>query len=355
VHGPKAAAPVAWAQNKNHQWKRGTSQNFPRMHTLCFFARFAQICTDSSRKARQIQDHWFIRKPVSFGRRCQRNGGLTTSRRQSKTNSGSKQKKKAWIDSGNQFVWHTSRAKTKRSRSSLTPNQSPAGTAAGSSQKRNRVGNRGPPNRSGNRKKPVNDIPAFNPAFDMDPANPQAQLVAHSAPAGRSGNRKKPVNDIPAFDEGFPMDLPLDFPAIVAVGRGGQRRALLKKPVANNRSRRQQRPTKDDPNRPKKPAGGGYFVYLKDRRPQIIQELGPNSKGATDISKVAASQWKAMTAEEKKPYEEKYRQKQEEYVSSMRAYVQTAAPARGGDLPVATAQDSGPPIAAEKDLQKDLE
>jgi len=260
--------------------------------------------------------------------------------------------KKAWLDSGNQFVWHLSPAKNKRSRSSLTPNQSPAGTAAGSSQKRNRVGNRGPPNRSGNRKKPVNDIPAFNPAFDMDPANPQAQLVAHSAPAGRSGNRKKPVNDIPAFDEGFPMDLPLDFPAIVAVGRGGQRRALLKKPVANNRSRRQQRPTKDDPNRPKKPAGGGYFVYLKDRRPQIIQELGPNSKGATDISKVAASQWKAMTAEEKKPYEEKYRQKQEEYVSSMRAYVQTAAPARGGDLPVATHRIQDRPLLLKRTCKR---
>jgi len=300
--------------------------NQPKLPKNAYFVFLCEIRTDLHR---QLPEGTTNTRPLVYQKAGELWKAMSEERRAHYVQKAEQDKqrfeteKKAWIDSGNQFVWHTSRAKTKRSRSSLTPNQSPAGTAAGSSQKRKRVDNRGPRNRSGNRKKPVNDIPAL----DMDPVN-----LSQS------------------------MDLPLDFPAIVAVGRGGQRRALLKKPVANNnRSRRRQRPTENDPNRPKKPAGGGYFVYLKDQRPQIIEELGANSKGATDISKVAAAQWKAMTAEEKKPYEEKYRQKQEEYLASMRAYIQTAAPPRGGDPPVATAQDSGPAYAAENDLQKDLQ
>merc|ERR1719410_1222582 len=162
--------------------------------------------------------------------------------------------------------------------------------------------------------------------------------------------------------EGLPMDFPMDFPAVVAVGRGGQRKALLKKPAVSGRRRRSIE-ADVDPNRPKKPAGGGYGIYLKEHRAQILQELGPNSKGATDISKVAAGQWKAMTPDERKPYEDRYRQKYEDYLKAMNNHIGTgtALPAAlpgGGDVPEtllndrlnATPQDlpvQDPPIVAQ--------
>merc|ERR1712014_532462 len=73
---------------------------------------------------------------------------------------------------------------------------------------------------------------------------------------------------------------------------------------------------KKDPNAPKRPAGGGYGVFLSENRDKIVKSL-PAGHKMTDVGKAAGAQWKALSAAAKKPYEEKYAKKQAEYKAAM--------------------------------------
>lgn len=74
-----------------------------------------------------------------------------------------------------------------------------------------------------------------------------------------------------------------------------------------------------DPNAPKKPAGGGYGVFLAENRESITKSLPAGSK-ITDVSKAAGAQWKKLSDAQKKPYEEKFLKKQEEYQAALAEY-----------------------------------
>jgi hypothetical protein len=76
---------------------------------------------------------------------------------------------------------------------------------------------------------------------------------------------------------------------------------------------------KKDPNAPKRPAGGGYGVYLAQHREEI-KKVMPADHKITDLAKVAAARWKALNEEEKKVYEEKYKAKNEEYKTALAEY-----------------------------------
>merc|ERR1719161_2413289 len=76
---------------------------------------------------------------------------------------------------------------------------------------------------------------------------------------------------------------------------------------------------KKDPNAPKKPAGGGYGVFLAENRAKIVASL-PAGHKITDVSKAAGAQWKALSDEERKPYDDKYATKKAEYAKAMEAY-----------------------------------
>ena len=58
-----------------------------------------------------------------------------------------------------------------------------------------------------------------------------------------------------------------------------------------------------DPNMPKKPLSS-YFIFLAENRVQVTKE-NPDLD-LTKISTVVAAQWKALTPEEKKVFEDKY-------------------------------------------------
>jgi len=60
-----------------------------------------------------------------------------------------------------------------------------------------------------------------------------------------------------------------------------------------------------DPNRPKKPACGGYGRFLAEKRAEIIASL-PKDHKITDGSKKAGELWKAAPDDEKKKYTELY-------------------------------------------------
>merc|ERR1712072_1298873 len=73
---------------------------------------------------------------------------------------------------------------------------------------------------------------------------------------------------------------------------------------------------KKDPNAPKKPAGGGYGVFLSENREKIVKSL-PASHKLTDVGKAAGEQWRALSAAAKAPYEDKFKKKQAAYKIAM--------------------------------------
>merc|ERR1719335_949537 len=79
---------------------------------------------------------------------------------------------------------------------------------------------------------------------------------------------------------------------------------------------------KKDPNAPKKPAGGGYGIFLAENREKIVKSL-PAGHKMTDVAKAAGDQWRGLSDSQKKPYENKFLQKQEEYKEAMEKYKKT--------------------------------
>merc|ERR1711939_180988 len=76
---------------------------------------------------------------------------------------------------------------------------------------------------------------------------------------------------------------------------------------------------KKDPNAPKKPAGGGYGVFLAENRAAIVKSL-PAGHKITDVAKAASQQWGALSEAAKKPYQDKFLKKQEEYAAALEEY-----------------------------------
>ena len=75
-----------------------------------------------------------------------------------------------------------------------------------------------------------------------------------------------------------------------------------------------------DPNAPKKPSGGGYGVYLAENRAKIVKSLPAGSNQTTDVAKAAGAQWKALSDAEKKPFNDKFLKRQEEYQAAFAEY-----------------------------------
>jgi len=76
---------------------------------------------------------------------------------------------------------------------------------------------------------------------------------------------------------------------------------------------------KKDENAPKKPAGGGFGVFLAENRAKITQSL-PAGHKCTDVTKAAGEQWKALSEAQKKPYNNKFLTKMEEYKVAFAEY-----------------------------------
>jgi len=79
-----------------------------------------------------------------------------------------------------------------------------------------------------------------------------------------------------------------------------------------------------DPNKPKKPAGGAYAVFLAENRAKITESLPAGSNPITDVAKVAGAQWKALSEAQRQPYEATFAKKTEEYKKAMEEYTPPA-------------------------------
>ncbi|XP_074264979.1 high mobility group B protein 13-like [Silene latifolia] len=72
-----------------------------------------------------------------------------------------------------------------------------------------------------------------------------------------------------------------------------------------------------DPSKPKQPVGA-FFLYSNERRSALLGE----GKKLLEASKIAGEEWKNMTAEQKRPYEEVAKVNKEKYQEEMELYKQ---------------------------------
>lgn len=86
-----------------------------------------------------------------------------------------------------------------------------------------------------------------------------------------------------------------------------------------------------DKDAPKKPAGGGYGRFLAANRKEIVESMPAGSNQTTDVAKAAGARWKALSDDEKKPYEEEFAAKMEEFRAAMEAYKASNASAEKED------------------------
>ncbi|KAK7399123.1 hypothetical protein VNO78_10299 [Psophocarpus tetragonolobus] len=72
-----------------------------------------------------------------------------------------------------------------------------------------------------------------------------------------------------------------------------------------------------DPLKPKHPMSA-YFLFTNDRRAALLAE----NKNFLEVPKITAEEWKNMTEEQKRPYEEMAKKNREKYALEMEAYKQ---------------------------------
>jgi len=105
-----------------------------------------------------------------------------------------------------------------------------------------------------------------------------------------------------------------DMAAFLAAG--GEKAAIVRKSKDKDADGAKK---KKDPDAPKRPAGGGYGIYVNEHREEIVKSLPADHK-ITDVTKAAGARWKALTDAQRKPYEDKYHAKNEEYKKAMEEY-----------------------------------
>ena len=86
---------------------------------------------------------------------------------------------------------------------------------------------------------------------------------------------------------------------------------------------------KKDANAPKRPAGGAYGCYLEENRQRFMQQC--KGQSATAVSKMAGEAWKALTAKDRKPFEDMYASKKKAYDKAKEAYKKSGGGSLAGD------------------------
>lgn len=71
--------------------------------------------------------------------------------------------------------------------------------------------------------------------------------------------------------------------------------------------------------RPRKPSGGAFGVYLSDHRMELKREL-PVSATLGALNRLAGQRWKALSAQERSLYEERYRSMRSQYGDLMQQF-----------------------------------
>mmetsp|Transcript_31771 Transcript_31771/g.67507 ORF Transcript_31771/g.67507 Transcript_31771/m.67507 type:complete len:87 (-) Transcript_31771:365-625(-) len=80
---------------------------------------------------------------------------------------------------------------------------------------------------------------------------------------------------------------------------------------------------------PKRPPSA-YFQFMKENQEAIRKEAGPEAKTAA-VGALGGKKWKAMSAAEKKPYEDKVAKLKAEWSKAMEEWKKNGGDAEAGD------------------------
>jgi len=105
-----------------------------------------------------------------------------------------------------------------------------------------------------------------------------------------------------------------DMEAFLAAG--GEKKAPKRK--AKEEEENGKKRQKKDPDAPKKPVGGSFGCFLAANRATFQKAC--QGKPASEISKMAGEQWKKLSAEEKKPFDDEYETKKTAYAEAKKTY-----------------------------------
>merc|ERR1711904_479189 len=101
---------------------------------------------------------------------------------------------------------------------------------------------------------------------------------------------------------------------------GGGEKTKGQRALQTEKRKAKERKKVKDINAPKRPSGGGYGIYIAENRAKIVKSLPAGSNQTTDVAKAAGAQWKALSDAEKKPFNDKFLKKQEEYQAAFAEY-----------------------------------
>lgn len=73
-----------------------------------------------------------------------------------------------------------------------------------------------------------------------------------------------------------------------------------------------------DPNAPKRPLSA-YFLFLQGVRANIVAEMPAGSK-VQDVARAGGARWAALSAEDRRPFEDAAKQAKEKYLEAKKAY-----------------------------------
>jgi len=98
------------------------------------------------------------------------------------------------------------------------------------------------------------------------------------------------------------------------VGQKRKEKADAKKAKADKAAKKEA-----NADRPKKPAGGAFGVWLNKNRKEIQKSL-PEGSPCTAVAPVASSRWKAMSEADKAPFEKEYSELKAKYDTEIKAW-----------------------------------
>ena len=102
-----------------------------------------------------------------------------------------------------------------------------------------------------------------------------------------------------------------------AGGEKAKGAAVLRKEKRNGKDEKKSK----DKDSPMKPVGGAYGIFVNEKRDEFKKQLEAiGDKSFVGVAKLASAAWKALSDEEKKPYEEKYKVVHEKYTAEMAEY-----------------------------------
>lgn len=135
-----------------------------------------------------------------------------------------------------------------------------------------------------------------------------------------AGEKAKYETEAAELKAKYERDLAVYKEAGGVVGQKRQDKKDAKKAKAEKAAKKEANADK-----PKKPAGGAFGVWLNKHRAEIQKSL-PAGSPCTAVAPVASAKWKAMSEAEKVPFEQEYLELKAKYEENLKAWKDAKGP-----------------------------